>query len=763
MRHTLATAALVVAMLVVASPAGGATAGLSAEDLGLSIEVGFDGRQVPGAMLPVTIEITPTTLFDGVIEVASTTRTVERIPIEATAGATRRLHVLAPSDSPPRITFIPSGGGEPLVVRPRDDTSSVALVGVVGGVPAGFPVVDEAVTQRPIVPVTVDEAWLPRGAAALSTLSALVVDTGTLADLSEEARRGIAAAVGGGLDLVVTANDAAADPTLGLPWSPVTALAATDADGVTTVTPADAARPITANGSVMGAALLVGQGQVTVVGVAAGSPGLGRDTALWQPLLSAGPIGRTDTVRDGDFTGGLGLNLPSVGMLTLFLLAYVVVIGPVTGLSLSRLKRPELAWVVVPAVTLVFSGAAFFLASASQPSVALVSRTLTWADGAGTETASVLLRAPREGSHTVTFDGDWTIRNEAFGSSAAVSRQPGGTTVKVDLEALDVSSLKAQRPMAGPPPLTVTAVTTDETAAEVELTITNDGPTAYDQLMILAGGELRMLDQRLNPGDAITETIRPSVMPAWQSWSEQGWSLEGGHAFRGLLISGVAGASPWSGQIHVVAHAPVGLTASGVTANGGSPQEQGTNVVVSVRPQLSGDVPAWAFDRSIRTTGWIHDGVWVEAPSDEIIQRHRLPNGVPRDGTLELVDVEGRFGAGVAGEVVCESVEERDPDGNLLGVVEECVEVPGFAPDFECPPDAVSCSFDGNTFEICFPNGTCEGGTGPVAVPDAVPAPERLPGVAASGIAAWDWERSSWAPIDQALADGAASRFLSVT
>lgn len=149
---------LTVALLVLIAagvPVQAAESTLTAEQLGLSVDVGFDGRHVPGSMLPITIQVTPTELFDGVVEVTSSTQTVERIPLEVTAGATKRLHVLAPSDAPPSISITPSSG-EPLVLRPREDSSSVALVGVVGGVPAGLPQVDDVVTGRPVVLVAVD-------------------------------------------------------------------------------------------------------------------------------------------------------------------------------------------------------------------------------------------------------------------------------------------------------------------------------------------------------------------------------------------------------------------------------------------------------------------------------------------------------------------------------------------------------------------------------------------------------------------------------
>src|SRR4029079_17407192 len=49
------------------------------------------------------------------------------------------------------------------------------------------------------------------------------------------------------------------------------------------------------------------------------------------------------------------LSLPSTGTLLVFLLTYVLVIGPLNYLVLRRLRRLEWAWFSVPLVVLLFS------------------------------------------------------------------------------------------------------------------------------------------------------------------------------------------------------------------------------------------------------------------------------------------------------------------------------------------------------------------------------------------------------------------------
>jgi hypothetical protein len=277
-----------------------------------------------------------------------------------------------------------------------------------------------------------------------------------------------------------------------------------------------------------------------------------------------------------------------------------------------------------------------------------------------------------------------------------------------------------------------------------------------------------VVDEPVPPGETIRMTMVPTGGMMWESWQEQGWQMEPNHPFRSLLVNGALGVTPSSGMVHVVAHASSGLAPKAIVADGDRPGDEGTNVVVSARPRLGEHVPAWAMQRAVQTTGWIHDmGRWIDAPFDEIVLRYRLPNGAPTSGTLVLED-DGRFGelgGGIAvPEVECQQVEERDDEGNLLGVTEECTVVGDGPLDFVCPPDAVSCEVNEFGFEVCFPNGVCEGGDIAVAPPGPLP-----PGVGFQGggflgaMQAWDWSTSSWAPLSLALEEGAAAQFISVT
>ena len=56
--------------------------------------------------------------------------------------------------------------------------------------------------------------------------------------------------------------------------------------------------------------------------------------------------------------GDAGLRLPRLTILLGFLGLYIVVVGPITALVLRRRRRPEMAWVAVPTLALLFTGVA---------------------------------------------------------------------------------------------------------------------------------------------------------------------------------------------------------------------------------------------------------------------------------------------------------------------------------------------------------------------------------------------------------------------
>ena len=112
-----------------------------------------------------------------------------------------------------------------------------------------------------------------------------------------------------------------------------------------------------------------GQGSVTIVGLdpaekwLTGTPAA---TGLWRRLLASHQNNSLNPLvlpNDGDLVDALN-NLPAVDLpdlMTLLglLLLYILLIGPVNYLVLRRLDRREWAWLTMPALSLLFAGAAY--------------------------------------------------------------------------------------------------------------------------------------------------------------------------------------------------------------------------------------------------------------------------------------------------------------------------------------------------------------------------------------------------------------------
>src|SRR5205085_852445 len=55
------------------------------------------------------------------------------------------------------------------------------------------------------------------------------------------------------------------------------------------------------------------------------------------------------------------LDLPEPLGIAIFLLVYILLIGPVNFIVLRRMRRAELAWITIPALVLIFSVGAYLI------------------------------------------------------------------------------------------------------------------------------------------------------------------------------------------------------------------------------------------------------------------------------------------------------------------------------------------------------------------------------------------------------------------
>lgn len=656
--------------------------------LGLEVVRGYGGEAASSAWLPVAVFLDPDRPVQADISVRADGpgrgQATESRSVEVAAGARTVHRFLVPAR---RVSVVvDEAGREPVTVEPElGPPDRGFLAGVLGTAPRGLPALRAEETRTNGTWVPVDPAWLERSMVALEPLGTLVAERAELAELSPAAAANLAAGVVAGTDLVVVAD--AEGPldleALGLPASPAVSATATSVPAgeggemaVRTLEPDAQAWTLTvgdllddtelsnrgdtdlddtdlddtdlgdtdgadgADGAdaVLAAATDAGRGRVAVVGVSPGEAGLGEASQLWEDLVGPGSRGRPrpDHLARGGrdlsglFAEGGDRQLPSLPWFPVFLAAYVAVVGPVNWFVLRRLGRRELAWVTVPAVTAVFTAAAFFAAVSDQPPGGSAGRVAYWLDGVGGEVAAVGVRSPTPADRTVAFPGEgWVVApSTAGGGGARVERTPGSETrVRLTLDALEPGGAVAWRTHREDPPLRVEAVAGRD---GTEVTVTNDTGSAVEDVDVrVATARARVGD--LPAGASETVVLSGPRLPARGLGARPGPPRPGRPGRPGSTegLERLVTPSPLDGSPGVAwAIGSVEGEATGVSVDGTPADDAGTLLAVgsSVRPPDDGPVAPMAVRRSF------HGGPTLEVIgpsavelSDEVVLRYRLP------------------------------------------------------------------------------------------------------------------------------------------
>ena len=524
--------AALVALLVAPSVAVAAQSS-PADDWGLQATLGIGGHDVPSAWRPVTVTVAPEVPLRGRLLVATDrngSRLVQTRDVEVTPGARKQWMLLAPPAGAVQVQLVDDDGGEVVTVTPTRERVDGFLVGVLGTLdPQQLPRVTLPITDQRAVPVAVGEDVLDLGPRAIASLDTLVVRQADLAALTDTQRGAVAQQVTAGATLVVLA---ASDPDLGLPWRATTEYAdgalvpAPGAWGTTTAALAGLERSsdptvddVTRTVGPDVAAVAAGRGRLVVTTADLGTGSLDA-VAPWEHLLqpAAGVATRADRSaeelpeRVEQAFGSVIGDPPSVAWLAIFFVLYVLVAGPVVGVVLSRRRRPELAWVVLPVVTALFATAAFLGASGSRPRVGATGQVAAWLDGIGSDLAVGGVRAPTAGTHTVVLPGTgWDVTTASWAGTARLALTDD-TTVELTLPGQSFGAVVAERPASGAPPLDVeVALFADEARVEV----TNVGDRPVDDLELRLAHTEHALAATVAPGETVVRSVAlPDRLPA---------------------------------------------------------------------------------------------------------------------------------------------------------------------------------------------------------------------------------------------------------
>jgi hypothetical protein len=500
-RRWLAVAAL---SLVLVLNAGGARALQASSEqrvteLGLTVTAGFDGHASETTWQPVTVGLEPARPVAGTLSLQSIAADAsENIAVEVAAGSRKLYRFLAPP-GPLTLTFTEEGT-TPLSVRPPNQASTNEyVVGLLGGEAGNLPPLRSDLTGQVGVWASVDPAWLALSPRALEMLGAVVARPEDLQALEPQSKTNLAAAVAAGTDLILAGAQPADLGALELPWDVP--------DGAWQADVARGALVPSAGGAPDATAIPAGYGRVVVTPLEPGAAGAGRSSEVWSAL--AQPSSR-DSQSSGDYRvtaephqfsrllAEEGSDAPTLPGLGLFVVAYVLVVGPVNGVVLARLGRRELAWATVPMVTVIFTIGAFLGATSARPSHGGAARLTYWTDGVGTEFIAAGVRAPTPGERHVTLPGTgWTVRPLVDGQRGATTARDTDTRVTMTLTSLQLGGVAAWRTVADPPPLTVEA---SANATGVTVKVRNTSGRPLDDVVVRTATASRALAE-LAPGE----------------------------------------------------------------------------------------------------------------------------------------------------------------------------------------------------------------------------------------------------------------------
>ena len=215
--------------------------------------------------------------------------------------------------------------------------------------------------------------------------------------------------------------------------------------------------------------------------------------------------------------------LPAALGLVMFLVAYIVLIGPANYWVLNRINRREYAWFTIPALILIFSGLAWsvgFELRGNQATLSRLSVVQTWPDSDEAHLEQVLgLLVPRRGDYTLSLTDDRMLRPVTEGlstrSTTASTRPQGNVNIQQGsrFEALEfpvdasfIASFNTEGAIPRPAIDGRVTLTHLNGSGEVRVqgSVRNDSDLFLEDAVIVARDATLRLRDGLAPGDVFT-------------------------------------------------------------------------------------------------------------------------------------------------------------------------------------------------------------------------------------------------------------------
>lgn len=513
-----ATLALASHLTIGATPAGGQAQGVE-----LSASAGLADRYLVGRRLPVTVEITADRLVRGTVEVQVDGLAGSwAVPVEVPGGSSKQVVVVVPTPVGFPISEVQvslRGGGDVVQAQPAVEAlGEDELVGLLPGVaPADLPepvtLVGEVGTAR-FVRLDLDLLAVP---GLLDPLGTIVAAADELGGLDAAGREQVLDWADRGGRLVVDGAPSASVAGLPDDWQ--------------------------LDGHERRAA---GLGEVRA---SSGRAAAGDWAAVVEPtptvsseeLAAFGWFGSVESLSDS-LARDAGLDALDLPWLAGFVVVYIVLCGPVAFLVLRR--RRSLGWLVVPAVAVLFTVAAFVVGDDLRSGTTTSHGTVVEVGSVGTRATTVVGAVSRSGADgDASFPGGWTVApldSSALGIGAsgpiAITTTPDGAQASIPLAAGDFGVARG----SGPGPdladgLTIEAVSED---GQVTGTVTNDSGLHLERVGVFVGRAGVHLGT-IAAGDTVDFELRggefsrgdPYAPAEAQVWpSESGFGFEIGDA-----------------------------------------------------------------------------------------------------------------------------------------------------------------------------------------------------------------------------------------
>jgi hypothetical protein len=459
-------AAVGATLLVVLASATAASA-----DTTMAVESGYGGAFAPGWPVPVQVEVTADRLVRGRLEVEVGAGVPVALPVEIPGGSQKRFLVVVPTPGaaqPTRVAarLIEGGRSVATAATPTRPAGDQELVGILPGALAGRPVPGAAPLSVDVGTarfVALGEAELDQAPGSLGPLGTIVMAPADLIRMSPAARQGVLAWVEGGGRLL--ADGEAGSAVAGLPdtWQP----------GAARRAPAGA-----------------GEVRLTADAVSAGRwANLVEPTGRGSWRADADQFGVDSTVA-GSLAGEAGLKVPAVRWLVAFLAVYVIVVGPVLFLAVRRRGRPELAWVVVPLVSLLFTTGSYAAGRGLRSATELVHGSVLNTGEAGS-TATTFLGLFSRGGETVRvgLPVGWSAATQPGGGTLSrldsVTATADGPEARLPLDAGQFGLVTATGPADPPGRLEVTASSAAD--GQARGTVRNGTPFTLADTVVFVG------------------------------------------------------------------------------------------------------------------------------------------------------------------------------------------------------------------------------------------------------------------------------------